>query len=65
MSLYTVILHHHVLKARPLKAFFDLRTRLGPSTSTVHRLTELVPILNNFSFDGEESFRKASHATLE
>ena len=50
-SLYTVIPHRDGLEA--LKFFFNKRTLLEPSTTTLIRLPELVLTLNNFSFDGE------------
>ena len=50
-SLYTVIPHHDGLER--LKFFFNKRTLLEPSTTTLIRLVELVLTLNNFSFDGE------------
>ena len=50
-SLYTVIPHRDSLEA--LKFFFNKRTLLEPSNTTLIRLAELVLTLNNFSFDGE------------
>ena len=50
-SFYTVIPHRDVLEV--LKVFFNKRTLLEPSTTTLIRLAELVFTLNNFSFDGE------------
>ena len=50
-SVYTVIPHRDGLEA--FKFFFNKRTLLELSTSTLIRLAELVLTLNNFSFDGE------------
>ena len=50
-SLFTVIPHRDGLEA--LKFFFNKRTLLEPSTTTLIRLAELVLTLNKFSFDGE------------
>jgi len=49
-SLYTVIPNDEGL--RTLKHFFDRRSVLEPSTSTLLRLAEVVLTLNCFSFDG-------------
>ena len=38
---------------RAFKFFLDNRPNKEPSTSVLVRLAELVPTINNFSFDGE------------
>ena len=60
-SLYTVIPNDEGLRA--LKHFFDQRSDLSPSTSTLLRLAELVLNLNCFSF-GDKFYRQINGVAM-
>ena len=60
-SLYTVIPNDEGLRA--LKHFFDRRSDLAPSTSTLLRLAELVLNLNCFSF-GDQFYQQVNGVAM-